>query len=315
MKRALVTGASGFVGSHLVPLLHENGFEVWATWNRYKRKFDFPVRWIHAGLTESKIALRLVQESRPDYVFHLAGQTSLRFSWSDPGRTLQTNVAATIFLLEGVVRFAPEARVVLASSIQVYGQAFTSGRRASETDHASPLSPYAGSKLLMELAGMNFVTRHNVSAVIARGSNQVGTGQDATYAFSNFCRQIAMMERGKQPPILEVGNIDVVRDFIHIRDAVRAYVLLARRGKKGEIYNVSVGKGVLLKEGIQFLQKETKVRFKIKRLSSRFHPNDLPYAVTDSSKLRKLGWQPEASVWQAIRELLNEWRERVKYGP
>ena len=311
MKRALVTGASGFIGSHLVALLHEKDLEIWASYHHTKRHFPFNVHWVRADLTRAEEATQLVQQSRPDFVFHLAGQAAPWKSWSQPGRTLQLNAAASIFLLEGIVRFAPQARVVLISSAQVYGATFFEKRRVSESDPTNPVNPYGGSKLLMEIAALNFVRSHGLSIVIARAFNQIGPGQNSGYVFPDFCRQIAFMEKKKKPSVLKVGNLQITRDFIHVRDSVPAYYLLARRGKPGGIYNIGSGEGIQLSDALDFLVRESRVRFRVKVVPSKLRRNDLPCAILDSLKLKRLGWRPEESIWNALRELLQEWREKV----
>lgn len=311
-KRVLVTGATGFIGGHLVPYLYEKGLEIWASFRRRTREFYFPVRWIKADLTRFDEVLDLIRVSRPHYLFHLAAQASPKEAWKNPTQTLQSNVTASIHLLEAVFRFAPQSRVVLVSSAQVYGRTFYGRDCVGEKRLTNPMTPYAGSKLLMEMAGLNFVAHQKLSVVIARAFNQLGLGQNPNYVFSDFCRQIALIEKERAEPVLHVGNVDVVRDFLHVEDAVRAYYLLAQRGKRGEIYNVGSGKGVSLKKAIGFLAKEAHVPFKIKAVSSRFQKNDLSSAIVDVSKLRKLGWCPQRSIWDGLRELLNEWREKIR---
>jgi GDP-4-dehydro-6-deoxy-D-mannose reductase len=314
MKRALVTGGSGFVAGHLIPLLHRQGFEVWASYHRHPKKFPFRVHWVRTDLTDSRDALELIRKSRPHFFFHLAAQTVPQESWRNPAESFKVNVGASIGLLEGILRFAREARSVWVSSTQVYGTSFLRKKAVREEDLASPVSPYGGSKLLMELAALNFSEMHRLEVIVARASNQAGQGQNETGVFSDFSRRIALIEAGKIPPLLKVGNLEVARDFLHVEDAVRAYELLARRGRRGEIYNVSSGRGMRVKEGLDFLARRSRVPFRIKAVSTRFRRNDYPRTVASPDKLKKLGWRPQRPIQEALRELLEEWRGKVASG-
>lgn len=310
MKRALVTGASGFVGSHLVDHLHKKGFEIWASCHRQRRNFAFPIHWVRADLTSSQDAFKLIQVSRPHYIFHLAGQSIPSESWKNFGLTMRLNVTASIFILEAMVRYAPKARMILASSAQVYGTTFVTDRHVREKDTSSPMSPYAGSKLLMEMAALHFAQTCGIHLVIARTLNCVGSGQASGTIFSDFCEQLVSIERGRRPAIVQVGNLSVVRDFLHVDDAVRAYVLLAQRGRRGRIYNVASGRGISLQKAIDFLAKEAHVRFRIKTVPSRFRKNDLPSAVANVTRLKRLGWKPRKNLWNGLREVLETCRAR-----
>jgi len=311
VKRVLVTGGSGFIASSLIPYLHQKGFQIWASYHTRARKFPFPVHWAKTDLTRIQETLKLVREARPHFIFHLAGQARPAASWDRPDSTLKLNVIGSLFLLEGMVKHAPRARAVFLSSAQVYGMTFFKKKRVREEDPAVPASPYAGSKLLMEMAALNFVKRHNLWVVIARAFNHVGTGQSGGFVFSDFCRQIALMEKGKKPPVLNAGNIDVVRDFIPLADAVRAYLLLAQRGQRGGIYNVGTGRGTLIRDALRLLAGESRVPFRIRRIFSRVPKMDFPQAVGDPSKLKRLGWHPREPLKNTLRELLSDWREKV----
>jgi GDP-4-dehydro-6-deoxy-D-mannose reductase len=196
----------------------------------------------------------------------------------------------------------------------VYGQTFISHKRAREKDAAVPVNPYGGSKRLMELAALNFVKAHGLDIMIVRAFNFIGTGQNPSYAFADFCRQVTLMERKRQPPVLHVGDIRVIRDFLHVSDGVRGYEILAQKGKTGGIYNLGSGKGLRLSEAVHLLKKISPIDFKVESMDARFRKSDLPWIVSNPAKLQALGWRPRKSVLQGLHEILNEWREKLPKG-
>lgn len=299
MERVLITGASGFVGSHLAKFLAERGYPVWASFHQNKRKLPVPVRWVPADLRVRQQVFNLVRRSRPHYVFHLAGQPIPAFSWRDPLGTLQANTLASIFLFEAVLQFAPKARVVVASSPHVQGRTLF-----------DPVNPYGVSKALMELAVRNYATQ-GLRAVVVRAFNQVGPGQRPQFVFADFSRQVAMLEKRSRRGYLRVGDLEIARDFIHIDDAVRAYELLARRGVAGEVYNLGTGRMIRLREIVNFLKERSRVPFEIVSTPSRIQSQEIRVAAADTRKLRRLGWRPRRSPWEALEAVLEEWREKV----
>lgn len=314
MKRALITGASGFVGRHLASYLQEKGFEIWASAHKRTARFPFRVHWIKADLSRFDDCLQLIRKSKPDFIFHLAAQTVPQEAWKQPAKSFQLNVGVSISLLEAILRLAPKARSLWVSSAQVYGATFLEKVSVREDDVTNPVSPYGGSKLLMEMAVLDFARRHDLSVTIARGTNQVGRGQPETGVFSDFSRRIALIEAKRAAPVLATGNLNVVRDFLPVKDAVRAYYLLALRGKRGECYNVSSGKGIQVREGLRFLVSQSQAPFKIRVLRSRFRKNDFPRMVANPMRLKRLGWRPQENLRRALQELLEEWRGKVSAG-
>ncbi len=309
--RALVTGASGFVGSYLVPHLCREGMTVFGTSRRPRNPFSGVAKWISADLTREKDAFRLIRTTQPDYVFHLAGVAVPAQSVNDPAGTFRINVTATLHLMEGILRFAPRSRLLLVSSSHVYGRTFHKHVRVRERDSSDPTTPYGVSKRLTELAALDFFCHHGLRVVIARGFNQVGVGLNPYFVFPSFCRQVASIEAKKRRPVLEVGNLSLVRDFIHVEDAVRAYSLLIRKGKSGEIYNVGSGRGLRLRKAVEFLKRKSRVPFQIRPVPGLFRRGDSPYGVADPSKLEHLGWKPRRSIFEGLESILDEWRVKV----
>lgn len=310
-ERVLITGASGFVGSHLARFLAGKGYEIWGVCHRRRPEEDLPVRWLEADLTRASEAFSVVRESRPEHIFHFAGQAVSHLAWDEPEATLRINVEASLFLFESLARFGLKARIVVASSSHVYGASFNDHQQVSETVRPRPTTHYGGGKLLMELAALNFVEQHGLDIRIVRAFNLVGTGLNPSVAFPEFCRQVALMERGKQAPVLKVGDIRVVRDFLHIRDAVRAYHLILKKGKRGGIYNLGSGQATRLEQAVEFLRKRSAVPFRVKTEFSHYRKSDFPRIVSDPSRLRGLGWRPRESVWTALEEILEEHRRKV----
>src|SRR3989338_2413248 len=299
-RRALVTGASGFVGRYLVPLLQEKGFEVWASSRHPVRSFSKAVHWRRADLECPDEIFRLIKEARPDVIFHLAGFTVPQEILKKPANAFSLNVRGTIFLLEGVLLYVPRARVLLISSCHVYGSVFSKQGKIQEANLMGPTTPYGASKALMEMVAQNYVEQQGLRVVIARGFNQLGAGQSESFVFSGFCRQIAQIEKKKRKPVLEVGNLDLVRDFIHVEDAVRAYFLLAVKGKPGAAYNVGSGEGTRLRKALGFLQRQSRTLFRIVPTTDRFRKHDFPSVIADCNRLKRLGWRPRKSVWTGI---------------
>lgn len=310
MQRVLITGASGFVGSHLAVFLAKRGYKIWASFHRRKGRLPVRVRWVPADLTEPPGTFDLVRVSRPRFVFHLAGLAVPALSWKDPAGTLRLNTLASIFLFEAVLRFAPKAKVVVVSSPHVYGGTLFDRSRIREENLLNPTNPYGVSKALMEMAVRNYVTQ-GLQAIVVRAFNHVGPGQRPQFVFADFSRQVAKLEKTGRPGELRVGDLEMARDFVHIDDAVSAYELLARRGIAGEVYNLGTGRMIRLREVVDFLKRRSRVPFEVVSSSSRVQPQEIRRLAADTTKLRRLGWRPRHSPWEALEAVLEEWRKKV----
>jgi len=312
MPRALITGATGFVGRHLVRALGEDGagFEVFGT--------AYPGPPSCAGAVVAAIDLRAesevrrtVRETRPDWVFHLAAVSNVRNSWIDRRETVETNILGTHNLLDSVRLEAPRARVLFVSSSDVYGNAESSEKPIEEPDPVRILNPYAFTKASGEMMCGFFVSVEGLDIVIARPFPHTGPGQSPDFVCSDWARQIVRIERGETDPVLCVGNLDVKRDFSDVRDVVRAYLLLMAKGRRGEVYNVCSGKAVALRGILDRLLAESVARSSVRVETDplKLRKTDIPLLVGSPRKIEEeTGWAPAIPFDRTLGDLLSFWR-------
>lgn len=314
MKRVLVTGATGFSGGYVCRDLHSRGYLVAGTY--LKRPHTVPDTYplIPLDLKSRKNVDALIQHFRPDFIVHLAAQSNSQRSWQFEDETFAANVGGTLNLLNAVRQTGCRTRFLLASSVQVYGRIFSEGRPVREAGPVWPENPYAASKWAAELACLDFFTRFGSDVVIARMANHTGPGQEPVYALSDWSRQIALAEKNGSSVRLEVGNLNVERDFLHVEDAVSAYVTLLMKGKAGQIYNVASGKPEKLKRYARFLSRLAKIDCRILTVQDRVRSGEPEKTCIHTSKINTLGWKPRSTAYEALRELLDDWRKRVSHG-
>jgi len=290
--RVLITGVAGFIGSHLAARLCRNGHEVWGTYLGEAPSLD-GVELIEFDILDRQAVDGAVSRARPDAVVHLAGLSHVGRSWADPAAYFQVNVLGA----EHVLQAAGDRRVIVASSAEVYGVVEEREQPISEGRMPAPASPYALSKAALERVALP------AGAVVVRSFNTIGPGQAAEFALPTFARQLAAIRSGLQEPVLKVGNLDARRDFIAVSDAVAGYETLLDSGTPGEIYNIGRGEALSIETALHRLIVVSGVRARIEVDPKRFRPTDIPLLQADSSKLRALGWQPQASVEDALNEL------------
>lgn len=296
--RVLVTGAGGFVGRHLVRRLVAEGHRVaGSVWGETLDLPEVEVREL--DVRDREAVERVVGRVRPEVVVHLAGLSHVGQSWERPGCYFQANVVGTEHLLAA----AGDARLVLASSADVYGAVPEAEQPIGEDRPLEPATPYgltkaAAERLAFALAGER--------AVVVRSFNLIGPGQAPTFALPSFAAQLAAIHRGEAEPVLRVGNLSARRDFVHVEAAARAYALLAREGEGGTAYNLSSGRGTAIRDALDALLRVSGVEARIETDPERFRPVDLPLLAGDPARLRSLGWEPEPGIEEAVRELWQE---------
>jgi GDP-4-dehydro-6-deoxy-D-mannose reductase len=318
--RALVTGITGFVGGHLADHLLDRGDEVlglsgsgrWPEGSAHLadavglEPFDL--------LADPPEALAgLIGRWRPDAIYHLAAQANPHASLDDPRGTWDLNLGGTLTLLEAVRKAGPGPmpRVVLVGSGVSYGNPAPEDLPVTERCPLRPNNPYAASKAAADLLGVQHFLSHGTPVVVARPFNHAGPRQEDRYVLSSFARQVAEVERGDRARI-EVGNLEVVRDFTDVRDIVRAYRLLAESGRSGEIYNIGTGRDEPLSAMLETLRGLAERPVEVVVDPARVRPVDQPMLLADASKLRAdTGWEPLFSVERTLADMLRHWRSRL----
>ncbi len=309
--KVLITGADGFLGRYLAAALLDQQHVVCGIHHGPLKKAANPkVLWWRADVTDTRSMRRIVGEFRPQAVVHLAAMAVPRLSWSAIPETFRVNVRGTLSVLEALRLEAPAARLLFASSIQVYGQQFQWKSHLREEDIPWPHSPYGASKAVAELACLNYAAQAGLDVIIMRLTNSLGKGLSAELVFPEWCRQIAGAERSSSRRVLETGNLGVWREFLNVKDTAAAMELLLRRGRRGQIYNICTGRVELLKGYVDFLRRQSAVPLKVVTRKARLRPMDPRVMSTAGRKIRKLGWRPQHSVRAALTEILSEWRQR-----
>lgn len=300
--RVLVTGADGFVGRHTCAHLRERGDEVVAAHGpREGTSGDEP----RLDITRPELVLELIRRVQPEGVIHLAGFSSVGRSHREPAACFQVNALGTVNLLAALREAAPEARVLLVGSGEMYG-ALPPGAAATEETPLAPLSPYAASKVAAEVAGLQFHASYRLQVLCARPFNHLGAGQDPAFVTPAFAAQIQGIARGESEPVLRVGNLEPIRDFSHVKDVVAAYRLLLEAGEPGRAYNVCSGEGRSIRSLLDELLELSGVHARVEVDPARVRPVDLPSLVGDAERLRRLGWTPRHTVRDALADVLAE---------
>lgn len=306
---ALVTGAAGFAGGHLIDLLAGDDVRVTA-WHRPGGAPPRPidgVTWDAVDLGDRQAVERALDRITPDAVYHCAGAPHVGRSWDKTLSTFETNVRCTHHLVEALRIRHPGARLVVTSSAMVYAM---SNEALSEQSAVQPASPYAVSKLAQELVCLEDAGDQQVC--IARSFNHFGPRQTPGFVTSDFARRIADIEGGRFAPEIAVGNLDARRDLTDVRDTVRAYRLMAERGTAGRIYNVCSGRTVVIRELLDKLLARARVPIAIRTDPKRLRPADQPILLGDPSRIREeLGWQPAIPLDQTIDDVLAYWRQHT----
>lgn len=269
----------------------------------------------HLDMRSERDVFEAVKQAQPQWVFHLAAVSNVGTSWAKKRETLETNLMGTFHLFEAVKKFAPEARVLFVSSSDIYG--FSPGNKEAvpcafaEDAPFHLASPYALTKFSGELMAGFYSRWEGLDIVIVRPFPHTGPGQSSDFVCSDWARQVIQIERGRQEPVIRVGNLEVQRDFTDVRDAVSAYILLLRNGRKGEVYNVCRGRGVALREILEIIISYASKTVQVEQDPEKMRKVDIPCLIGDNRKIKaETGWEPQVPLEKTLAELLDYWRVR-----
>lgn len=317
--RALITGISGFVGSHLTEyLLAHTDWQVAGTvYGRLdniahlrQRLTLFP-----AELSHLEVVRFIVEETQPDYIFHLAAQPIPSLSRHDPWFTLENNIRSQLNVLEVVAQLGLACRVLVVGSSEEYGAISPADLPIDENTPLRPTSPYAVSKVTQDLLGLQYWLSRRVEAVRVRPFNHIGPRQRRGFVAPDFASQIAEIEAGLRPPVMAVGALDVARDFSDVRDIVAGYHLVLTQGQAGEVYNLGAGQAHSVQELLDALIAASPASIEVTQDPNRVRTVETPRIVADCTRVRQqTGWTPRIPFQQSVHDVLDYWREQVRSG-
>ena len=315
--KALVVGGGGFVGPYLVKhLKEEQGMEVYVT-KTEKETLDMDCSGIYnLDILELNQVVELLNKIRPDYIFHLAAQSSVAYSWKNPGLTIDVNIKGCVNLLDGIRQLDYKPRVLLIGSGEEYGHIKDGECPIVEDNVLRPGNIYAATKSCQNMLGKIYSDAYDMDVMMVRAFNHIGPNQTPVFVVADFCKQVADIENGLSEPVIYVGNLSARRDFTDVRDVVRAYAMLVKDGKRGETYNVGRGHAVAIQEILERIVALSDKDIEVRVDESKLRPVDVPIIEPDITKIREtVGWEPEIELETTLKETLEYWRRETKINP
>ena len=311
--KALIIGAAGFVGGYLADHLQkECGWSVCVTKMPQEVCSIENVEIYDLDILEKNAMEQLLEQVAPDYIFHLAAQSSVAVSWKRPDLTVDVNIKGCVNVLEAIRKMEKKPRVLLIGSGEEYGPVKQEENPVKETQTLQPGNIYAATKVCQNMIGKIYADAYQMDVMMVRAFNHIGPKQAPLFVVSDFCKQVAEIEKGQKEPVMYVGNLCAMRDFTDVRDIVRAYAMLIQKGTAGETYNVGSGKAIEIRELLDKILKLSTKEIKVEIDEKKLRPVDVKIVEADVSKLvRETGWERRFELEDTLKDILEYWREHV----
>ena len=315
--KVLITGITGFAGSHLAEFLllkkcEVHGIERWRSKTENIEEIKEKITLHECDIRDFHSIRKVMEEVKPEKIFHLAAQSFVLTSWNAPSETITTNIIGELNIFEAVRDVGINPCIQIAGSSEEYGMVYKNEVPIKETNPLRPLSPYGVSKVAQDLLGYQYYQSYKLNIVRTRAFNHEGPRRGEVFVTSNFAKQIAEIEKKKKEPIIYVCNLESRRDYTDVRDTVRAYWFATEKCVAGEVYNICSGRDWKIKDMLDYLLGLSKVKVEIKQDSARMRPSDVQILHGDNTKFTKqTGWKPEIPFEKTLEDTLNYWRERM----
>ncbi|MBU0599276.1 GDP-mannose 4,6-dehydratase [bacterium] len=319
--KVLITGINGFTGEHLVRYLYKEDPEVeiygfierGGEFLHLEEKWVKKIRLFEVDITNYREVTGLISSILPEKIFHLAAITFGPTVKKNPRFAMEVNFFGTKNILDAALEAKINPLIHVATSSAEYGLVYEEENPVTEKNVLRPMDFYGVTKIAQDMVAYQYFKTYQLQIIRTRSFNQTGPGERKDFVCSDFAYQIALIERGKQEPVIKVGNLEAKRDFIDVRDVVKAYYLIMEKGERGEVYNVCSHKAYAIKEVLDILLKMSRCEIEVKVEKERFRPSDVPIQVGSYEKLKsQTGWKPTITFEKTLRDLLNYWRDRLK---
>ena len=320
MKKGLVliTGITGMVGSHFANIYEEDGYDVIGVARNSAASRNAAIqndKVIRCDILERDHLIKIFQKQQPDIVVHMAAQAFNGASWDCEYTTIQTNITGTLNVLycaKQLYDSGKKLKVLLACSSAEYGNITPEECPLSENNLLKPHSPYGVSKVGVEMLGLQYFANYKMEIFLPRMFIHVGTGHPPATAIQNFARQIALVKKGLiKNNTINVGNLKTARDFIDVRDGVRAMKLLIEKGEPGVPVNICMGKAYKISEVLDMLIEISRTKVKVVQDNNLFRAGDEPLLLGDNTKIKELGFSPQYTFYQTLTDVFNDWLARI----